>query len=508
LKTIIAIMDGYGLREARENNATRLATTPHLNAIFEQYPHVTLKTSGRDVGLPAGQMGNSEVGHLNIGAGRIVYQDITRIDRAIEDGDYYQSPALNNLLDDLERRNRFLHLLGLVSSGGVHSSMEHLRATLEFCRRRNFRRVVLHAFTDGRDTPPQSGIGFITEVESWMLELGVGRIQTVSGRYYAMDRDKRWDRVQKAYRAIAQAEGNYAPSTIAALEASYAAGVTDEFVIPTIIESAGETQSLTSEDGVFFFNFRADRTRELTDALTMPSFDAFAAPVKVTHFVTMTRYREDYNFPVVSPPQKLTNILGERIAEAGLKQLRIAETEKYPHVTFFFNGGEETPFPGEFRILIPSPRIATYDLQPEMSAPEVTDKLVAAIASDAYDFIVVNFANCDMVGHTGVLEAAIRAVEAVDVAIGRVWDAAREHGYALLLTSDHGNSEEMWDPTTNGPHTAHTTNPVPLVLLTPDNTARLRDGGRLADLAPTVLELMQLPQPPEMTGQSLLVQSR
>lgn len=503
MKTILAIMDGYGLRQDGDHNATKLARTPHLDAIFRSFPLAPIRTSGRDVGLPAGQMGNSEVGHLNIGAGRIVYQDITRIDRVIEEGDFFQSPALLTLLDDLRAGGRYLHLLGLVSTGGVHSSLDHLRATLELCRRQNFHRVVLHAFTDGRDTSPMSGLGYLRQVEQWMREIGVGRIQTVSGRYYAMDRDKRWARLEKAYRAICDGEGNSAPTAADAVQASYDAGVTDEFIVPSVI-TGGDPVRLTSEDGVFFFNFRADRARQLTDALTDPAFAHFTAPVKVRRYVTMTRYREEYEFPVVSPPQKLTNILGQLVSEAGLKQLRIAETEKYAHVTFFFNGGEETPFPGEFRILIPSPKVATYDLQPEMSAPGVTQHLVEAIHSGQYDLIVVNYANCDMVGHTGVLVAAVQAVEAVDEAIGRVWEAARERGYAMLLTADHGNAEELWDPSTNGPHTAHTTNPAPVVLLSSLPDVRLRNDGRLADLAPTVLQLIGLPQPPEMTGQSLL----
>ncbi len=504
-RVILAIMDGYGLAEPGPCNAVYQAKKPNLDKIFAESPSVTLKTSGLDVGLPAGQMGNSEVGHLNIGAGRVVYQDITRIDRAIETGDFFNSKSLLDLLSALRSNGGNLHLFGLVSDGGVHSSIDHLRATLELCKRERFDRVYLHAFTDGRDTPPHSGKEFIGRVESWMRELGVGRISTISGRYYAMDRDKRWERVQRAYRAICFGEGRKADSATEAVQDSYDSDITDEFIEPVVLPAVREGGTLSSEDGVFYFNFRADRARQLTDALTSPAFAGFDAPLKVRHFVTMTRYREEYAFPVVSPPQQLARILGELVSEANLKQLRISETEKYPHVTFFFNGGEETPFFGEERILVQSPKVATYDMQPEMSQPEVTDLLCAAIRSEAFDFIVVNFANCDMVGHTGVLSAAITAVEAVDNGVGRMVEAARTHGYSILLTADHGNAEEMWDATTNGPHTAHTTNVVPLALINHRKDAKLRDGGRLADLAPTVLELLGLRQPPEMTGRSLLI---
>ncbi len=498
-------MDGYGLRRSDKANAVKLANTPHLDAIFATYPGATLKTSGLNVGLPDSQMGNSEVGHMNLGAGRVVYQDITRIDHEIETGEFFRNPALLDLIHELKRRGRYLHLFGLVSSGGVHSSMNHIRATLELCRREQFSNVVLDAFTDGRDTPPHSGADFIQTVSAWMKELGVGRIATVSGRYYAMDRDKRWDRIERAYRAICFAEGAGAESAVTGIQASYAAGVTDEFVVPFVVKSPEGPTPLTAEDGVFFFNFRADRTRQLTDALTDPNFSGFSATLKVPLYVTMTRYREDYSFPVVSHSQLLARILGEELAKAGLKQFRIAETEKYAHVTYFFNGREETPFPGEDRMLIPSPKVATYDHQPEMSAPLVTEKVCAAVSTEQYSFILINFANCDMVGHSGILAAAIKAVEAIDQGVGKLWETARAHGYAMLLSSDHGNAEEMWDETTQGPHTAHTTNPVPIILLSDSPVGKVRDGGRLADVAPTVLELLDLPKPPEMTGQSLLI---
>ena len=498
-------MDGYGLRKPDQANAVTLAHTPNLDTIFKTYPWATLKTSGLDVGLPDGQMGNSEVGHMNIGAGRIVYQDITRIDKEIETGDFFRNPALLDLIRDLKQRGRRLHLFGLISNGGVHSSLNHLRATLELCRREQFSDVVLHAFTDGRDTPPRAGAEFVRNVAQWMEELGVGRIATVSGRYYAMDRDKRWDRIEQAYRTICVAEGAHFDSAVAGIEASYAANVTDEFIVPFVVNHPDGPTPLTSEDGVFFVNFRADRTRQLTDALTDSRFTGFDAPVKVARYVTMTKYREDYEFPIVSFSQSLSNILGEVIAKAGLKQYRIAETEKYAHVTYFFNGREETPFPGEDRVLVPSPKVATYDLQPEMSAPLVTERLCEAIESEQYSFILVNFANCDMVGHSGILEAAVKAVEAVDSAIGQLKKSAQAHNYAVLLTSDHGNAEEMWDESTHGPHTAHTTNLVPIILMSEPVTGKVRDGGRLADLAPTVLDLLNLPKPAEMTGESLLI---
>ncbi len=498
-------MDGYGLRDSEKANAVKLARTPHLDHIFQQYPWATLKTSGLDVGLPAGQMGNSEVGHMNLGAGRVVYQDITRIDREIETGDFSRNPALLDLIHELKHRDRYLHLFGLVSNGGVHSSMNHIRAILELCCREQFYNVALDAFTDGRDTPPHSGAEFIRSVAEWMKELGVGRIATVSGRYYAMDRDKRWERIEQAYRAICFAEGAKAENALSGIQDAYAAGVTDEFIVPFVVNYPKAPTPLTAEDGVFFFNFRADRTRQLTDALTKADFAGFNASVKVPLYVTMTRYREDYIFPIVSHSQSLSRILGEELAKSGLKQLRIAETEKYAHVTYFFNGREETSFPGEDRMLIPSPKVATYDLQPEMSAPVVTERVCEAVRSEQYSFILINFANCDMVGHSGMLEAAVKAVEAVDRGVGRLWEIARAHGYAMLLSSDHGNAEEMWDETTHGPHTAHTTNPVPIILLSDTPIGTVREGGRLADVAPTVLDLLNLSQPPEMTGQSLLI---
>jgi 2,3-bisphosphoglycerate-independent phosphoglycerate mutase len=504
-RVILTILDGYGLAAPGEFNAITQADTPFLDNMWKAYPTATLKTSGLEVGLPLGQMGNSEVGHLNIGCGRVIFQDVTRIDRSIDSGEFYHLDGLMDLLDDMKRTGKRLHLMGLVSKGGVHSSMNHLRAILKLCYRAKFPDVVLHAFTDGRDTPPHSGIKYLRSIQEWMTELKVGQIATVIGRYWAMDRDKRWPRIEKAYRAICFGEGIYSPDVVDAIRTSYDNDVTDEFIEPVVIGNNDEIVRLNSDDGVLFFNFRTDRVRQLTDALTDPEFKHFSAPIKIKRMVTMTRYREEYNFPILYPPMKHEHILGSVVSDAGLKQLRIAETEKYPHVTFFFNGGDETAFKGEDRVLIQSPQVATYDLQPEMSAAEVADKLCSAIQSKVYDLIVVNFANCDMVGHSGILDATIKAVEAVNAAIEKMCAAASAAEYTILITADHGNAEQMWDHATNGPHTAHTTNVVPVALIGDPRGRMLRDGGRLADVAPTILEIMGMRQPDEMTGESLLV---
>jgi len=503
-RVILTVIDGYGLAPPGKHNAVTEADTPFLDKMWKTNPMVTLKTSGLEVGLPLGQMGNSEVGHMNIGAGRIVFQDLTRIDQAIESGEFFELEALNDLIADLKKRKRRLHLLGLVSTGGVHAAMNHLRAIFILCRRLDFHDVVLHAFTDGRDTSPRSALSYLQSVQAWMTELEVGRIATVTGRYWAMDRDNRWQRVEKAYKAICAGIGLAFRNVREAVEDSYEREITDEFIEPSIIGRSDETSRLASDDGVLFINFRADRTRQITDSLTDPNFNGFEAPVKVTRYVTMTSYREDYTFPILFPPAKHENILGGIVSEAGLRQLRIAETEKYPHVTFFFNGGVDTPFPGEDRILVPSPKVATYNLMPEMSAYEVTEKLCETIRTKTYDLIVINFANCDMVGHSGILEAAIQAVETVDKCVEKMCAAADENKYTILITADHGNAEQMWDDATNGPHTTHTTNEVPLALIGDHFQRTLRKGGRLADLAPTVLEIMDLRKPTEMTGDSLL----
>jgi 2,3-bisphosphoglycerate-independent phosphoglycerate mutase len=505
-RVILVIMDGFGLREPDAYNAIAIARKPNLDRIFSHFPGTQLGASGLDVGLPPGQMGNSEVGHLNLGAGRIVYQEVTRIDKSIADGDFFRLPVLLNFLAQLKQSGAALHLFGLVSNGCVHSSDEHLKAILELCRRGKMSRVYLHAFTDGRDTPPESGAGFIEIVEGWMKQIGIGQIATVSGRYWAMDRDKRWDRIARAYNAIRRGKGELAQNAVEAVRQSYSKGVTDEFVVPTVIMNNGEpVATVKNGDGIFFFNFRADRARQLTRAFHVPGFQEFPVDGRIDKFVTMTQYDETFDVTVVFPPQKLSRILGELLAEKGVKQLRIAETEKYAHVTYFFNGGEEIPFAGEDRVMIPSPRVATYDLQPEMSAPLVANEASRRLRLGTYDFVALNFANCDMVGHSGILDAARRAVEAVDAGVGQVWQAAEEMNYTLLLTADHGNAETMWDSTTNGPHTAHTTNPVPFYVLSKGESFRLREGGRLCDVAPTILQLMKLPQPPEMTGQSLII---
>jgi len=506
-KIILVIMDGFGLREADPYNAIAIAQKPNLDWIFSHFPGTQIGASGPDVGLPEGQMGNSEVGHLNFGAGRIVYLEVTRIDKCIADGEFYRLPALRKFLDDLKRSDGRLHLLGLVSDGCVHSSDAHLRAILESCRREGFSRVFLHAFTDGRDTSPESGIGYLATVEKWMQQIGIGQIATISGRYWAMDRDKRWERTAKAYNALRYGKGETADNALDAMRASYSKGVTDEFVHPTVLCHDGlPATTIKANDGIFFFNFRGDRARQLTQAFSQPDFHEFAVDGRIERFLTMTQYAETFNVGVVFQPQKLTRILPELLAEKGLRQLRIAETEKYPHVTYFFNGGEEKPFDGEDRVMIPSPKVATYDLQPEMSAPLVAEETCQRLRLGLYDFVVLNFANCDMVGHTGILDAARKAVEAVDAGVGKIWKAADEMGYTLLLTSDHGNAETMWDNETNGPHTAHTTNPVPFYVLSHHDEFRLREGGRLCDVAPTVLKLMDLAQSPEMTGRSLIIE--
>ncbi|MCB9357247.1 MAG: 2,3-bisphosphoglycerate-independent phosphoglycerate mutase [Calditrichaeota bacterium] len=507
-RIILAILDGYGLAPAGPHNAVTLARTPFLDKLWRESPNSTLITSGEEVGLPAGQMGNSEVGHLNIGAGRVVYQDITRIDLSIRKHEFHENSTLLDLLDRLKKSGATLHLMGLVSDGGVHSSLNHVRAILETCKEQAFDRVVVHAFTDGRDTPPHSGRQHLSTLQEWMHKLKVGRIGTVVGRYYAMDRDNRWERVERAYRALCFGEGKAAVDIDVAMSESYSDGITDEFVLPIVMHPEYPRLRVSSSDGVLFFNFRADRTRQLTQALTNTGFSAFDAPMKVDDYVTMTKYHEEYTFPVLFAPQPLTGILGQVLSENGLKQLRIAETEKYPHVTFFFNGGDDQPFPLEERILVPSPKVATYDLQPEMSEPEVTRKLCEAIRSQSFDFICVNFANCDMVGHTGVLEAAIQAVQTANHGAQEMCTAAKEYGYAVLITADHGNAEQMWDEKTNGPHTAHTTNPVRVALFNAADEFRLRDGGVLGDLAPTILEYMGIPKSPEMSGTSLLVNSK
>jgi 2,3-bisphosphoglycerate-independent phosphoglycerate mutase len=498
---MLVILDGWGWREDQADNAIRQAKTPTFDRLWQDGPHGFLRTSGKDVGLPAGQMGNSEVGHLNIGAGRVVMQDLPRIGTAISDGDIKQAPALTDLIKTLKASGGTCHLIGLVSPGGVHSHQDHAAALAKILDEAGVPTLV-HVLTDGRDTPPQSAADDAKRLLA-ALPKSV-KIASVSGRYYAMDRDKRWDRVEKAYNAIVEADGPHFADAPAVVADAYANKKFDEFIVPAVV---GDYKGMKDGDGVLCFNFRADRVREILGAMLEPDFKGFARKrvVKFATAVGMTQYSDqlDKLMATIFPPQTLANILGEVVAHAGRTQLRMAETEKYPHVTYFLNGGREEPYSGEERIMVPSPKVATYDLQPEMSAPELTDKAVAAINSGKYDLIVLNFANPDMVGHTGSLPAAIKAVETVDAGLGRIVDAIDKAGGALLVTADHGNCEMMRDPATGGPHTAHTTNPVPLLLFGGRNRGLVAEG-RLADLAPTLLELMELPKPKEMTGTSLL----
>ena len=499
---VLLILDGWGHRDDPRDNAVALGEVPTWRRLLAGHPTTLVHTEGRFVGLPDGQMGNSEVGHMNIGAGRIVYQDLTRIDAAIEDGSFFANAELVAACQAAKRAGGTLHLFGLLSPGGVHSQEAHILAMLELAKTSGVARVAVHAFLDGRDTPPQSAEPSLRALQELCAKLGNAHIASVSGRYYAMDRDQRWDRVRLAWDAMVEAKSDHhASSGVAALEAAYARGENDEFVLPTVIDGA---QPMADGDAVVFMNFRADRARQLTAAFVSPGFDGFPARVPaLSRFVCLTEYDARLPAPVAFAPDDLRHTLGELLAEQGLAQLRIAETEKYAHVTFFFSGGREALFVGESRTLIPSPQVATYDLQPEMSCPELTDKLVAAIESQAFDAIVCNIANPDMVGHSGILEAAILAAQAVDVAIGKVADAVQRVGGALLITADHGNLEMMRDPETGQPHTAHTVGPVPLVYVG-ERQAALRSGGALRDIAPTLLDLLGLPQPAEMSGRSLL----
>ena len=503
--TMLMILDGFGINENPQANAVKMANTPNIDKLMKTCPTTTMYTSGLKVGLPEGQMGNSEVGHTNIGAGRIVYQELTRITKSIEDGDFFSNPELVEAIENCKKNNSKLHILGLVSDGGVHSHIRHLFAILELAKRKDFEDVYVHCFMDGRDTPPTSGESYIMQLEEKMKEKGVGKIATISGRFYAMDRDKRWNRVQKAYDAIVNGEGIKVTSAISAIEGSYQKEVFDEFVEPTVICQNNEAIAKIEEnDSVVFFNFRPDRARELTRAIVDKDFNEFETKKINLCYVCFTQYDETMpNVEIAFKPETLKNTFGEYISKKGLRQLRIAETEKYAHVTFFFNGGEEKQYPGEDRILVPSPKVETYDMQPEMSAYEVTDKVVEAINSKKYDSIILNYANPDMVGHTGSLEAAIKAVETVDECVGRVVEAIKNNDGALIITADHGNCEQMIDYKTGEPHTAHTTNPVPVILVGKD--VQLKEG-KLADLAPTMLELMGLEKPEEMTGESIIVE--
>jgi 2,3-bisphosphoglycerate-independent phosphoglycerate mutase len=505
---MLIVLDGWGINLSKEGNAVAAARPPVYIALLRDHPHTELQASGEAVGLPAGQMGNSEVGHLNLGAGRIVYQDITRISKSIRDGDFFRNPALISAMETAKKDNSSLHLMGLLSDGGVHSHIDHILAMFDLAKAQGLTQVYFHAFLDGRDTPPSSALEYVSRLEQHLARINIGKIATVSGRYYAMDRDKRWERVQKAYEALTAGEGVGKFSAEEAVKDSYEHQRTDEFMLPTIIldpRSSAPLGSMRDKDVAIFCNFRSDRAREITRTLTDPAFDGFARRTfpKLGAFVCLTTYDETFPIPVAYPPVRLTHILGEVVSGQGARQLRIAETEKYAHVTFFFNGGEEQPFPLEERVLIPSPRdVATYDLKPEMSARAVTDELVKRILSRQYRFILVNYANPDMVGHTGILAAAVKAVEVIDECLARVLKAANEADLTVMITADHGNLEVMTDAGTGQPHTAHTTDPVPFILV--GEQGPLRNDGCLADVAPTVLRAMGIEQPKEMTGKSLI----
>ncbi len=506
---LLLIMDGYGLSPHKEGNAIAQAKKPNLDRLFKNYPYTTLGASGLDVGLPEGQMGNSEVGHLNFGAGRIVYQEITRIDKAIQDKTFFKNSVLTEAMEKVKKRGVSLHLLGLVSDGCVHSSLNHLYALLRMAKEKGVKKVFVHAFLDGRDTSPTSGVGFVQQLLDKFKEYGVGRLATVAGRYYAMDRDKRWERAQKAYQAMVYGEGNQTNDIIGAIKESYNHQITDEFVVPMVINDDKDqpTGRIGKEDAGIFFNFRADRARELSHALTDENFKEFPRPDNMTiDLVNLTLYDEKLKTKVAFLPIKMTNILGEVLSKEGKRQLRITETEKYAHVTFFFNGGEEESFEGEDRILIPSPKVPTYDLKPEMSAYEVTERVVKEIKSEKYDFIVLNYANPDMVGHTGILSAAIKAIEAVDECVGKAITAVKEVKGIAMVTADHGKADMMIDPDSGEAFTAHTTNRVPFALIIENFKRSLRSDGRLADVAPTILYLMGIKKPKEMEGRNLIIQ--
>jgi 2,3-bisphosphoglycerate-independent phosphoglycerate mutase len=492
---LLCIMDGFGINDSEYGNAIKFANTPNLDKFFAECPNTLIGASGLDVGLPDGQMGNSEVGHTNIGAGRVVYQELTRITKSIADGDFFENEVLVAAMENCKKNDSALHLMGLVSDGGVHSHNTHLYAIIEMAKRMGLDKVFVHCFMDGRDVPPTSGKDYIAELYSEMEKIGLGKIATIEGRYYAMDRDNRWERVVRAYNAMTKFEGNKFSCGVEMMQKSYDDGITDEFIVPSVSEDA---QAISDNDSVVFFNFRPDRAREITRAFVDGDFNGFEREqIKGLYFVCMTQYDATMpNVDVAFKPQSLDNTFGEYLSNKGMTQLRIAETEKYAHVTFFFNGGVEKQYEGEDRVLINSPKVATYDLQPEMSAFEVTDAVV-----EKYDVIILNYANCDMVGHTGIFDATVKAVETVDTCVGRVADAIKKIDGVMLITADHGNADKMYEDD-GSPFTAHTTNLVPLIIVNKD--CKLNEGGKLCDLCPTILDIMNLEQPPEMTGRSLI----
>ncbi|MCX7884608.1 MAG: 2,3-bisphosphoglycerate-independent phosphoglycerate mutase [Caloramator sp.] len=503
---MLLILDGWGINERKDGNAIANAKTDNFNYYWDNYPHTTLSASGLDVGLPEGQMGNSEVGHLNIGAGRIIYQEFTRINKEIKEERFFKNEAFLNAIDNVKKYNSKMHLYGLLSDGGVHSHREHLKALLKLCKSEGLSEVYVHCFLDGRDVPPQSALNYIDELENYMKEIGIGKIATISGRYYAMDRDKRWERVQLAYNAMVKGEGEIAGSAREAVEKSYSENRVDEFVLPTVIVKDDKvTAKIEENDSIIFFNFRPDRAREITRAFVDKDFEGFKRDYFRVYYVCMTLYDKSINdVDVAYKPEKYVNALGEYLSKNGIKQLRIAETEKYAHVTFFFNSGIEAPYENEERILIPSPKVPTYDMQPEMSAYLVTERVLKEIDENKYDFIVLNFANPDMVGHTGVYDAAVSAINAVDECLGKIVKKVLDKNGAVYITADHGNAEQMIDYETGEPYTAHTTNKVPFIVIG-EGDVKLRDGGRLCDISPTILKCMGLEIPKEMTGEPIIL---
>ena len=504
-RVLLCIMDGWGINKDCPKDATKTAETPNFDRLKSTEKYTQINASGEYVGLPDGQMGNSEVGHLNLGAGRVVYQDLTRINKEIREGKFFENKAFKAAIDHVKKNDSSLHLYGLVSTGGVHSSFDHIKALIKMAADNGLKKVYVHAFLDGRDTPPKSAVEFLAELENELKKYNLPQIATISGRYYAMDRDNRWERVEKAYNALLFGEGEKADNSDDAIKASYAKDVTDEFVLPTITNSDPNSR-IKDNDAIIFFNYRPDRAREITRAMTFENFDGFVRKARRNNlfYVCMAQYDETFPLAIAYPPEKLVNILGDVLDENGIKQFRTAETEKYAHITFFFNGGEEKSGKLETRALVASPKVPTYDMQPEMSAPEVCENVLKALDNPEYGFILVNFANPDMVGHTGIYEAIVKADETVDKCVGRIAEKAKENGVIMLLTADHGNSECMEDPVTHAPFTAHTTNPVPFLLINGNNAYELKETGALCDVAPTVLQLLGIKQPEEMTGQSLI----